>query len=55
MPMAITCSPPLSRATPIADLIASGDKQHVLPLGSYQGIPVVTARQAVEHIARLAS
>ena len=31
-----------------ADLIASGDKRHVLPLGSYQGIPIVTARQAVE-------
>jgi len=27
-----------------ADLIASGDKRHVLPLGSYEGIPVVTAR-----------
>lgn len=33
-----------------ADLIASGDKKHVLPLGSYEGIPIVTAREAVERI-----
>ena len=31
-----------------ADLIASGDKRHVLPLRSYEGIPIVTAREAVE-------
>jgi uncharacterized protein len=30
------------------DLIASGDKRHVLPLGTYQGIPIVSARDAVE-------
>lgn len=33
-----------------ADLIASGDKKHVLPLGIYEGIPIVTAREAVERI-----
>lgn len=31
-----------------ADLIASGDKRHMLPLGEHEGIPIVTARQAVE-------
>jgi predicted nucleic acid-binding protein len=34
-----------------ADLIASGDKRDLLPLGSYQGIPIVSARQAVELLA----
>lgn len=34
-----------------ADLIASGDKRDLLPLGSYQGIPIITARQALERIA----
>ena len=33
-----------------ADLIASGDKRHVLPLGSYQGISIVTAQEAVARI-----
>lgn len=33
-----------------ANLIASGDKKHVLPLGSYEGIPIVTAREAVDRI-----
>ncbi len=37
------------------DLIASGDKKHVLPLGSYQGIPIVTAGVAAEQLARLSS
>ncbi|HOM14898.1 MAG TPA: hypothetical protein PLB41_16455, partial [Rubrivivax sp.] len=33
-----------------ADLIASGDKRHRLPLGAHahEGIPIITARQAVE-------
>ncbi len=31
-----------------ADLIASGDKRDLLPLGSFAGIPIITARQAVE-------
>jgi len=30
-----------------ADLIASGDKRDLLALGSFRGIPIVTARQAV--------
>ena len=33
-----------------ADLIASGDKRDLLPLGSYRGIPIVTAREAVERL-----
>ena len=33
------------------DLIVSGDKWDLLALGSYQGIPIVTARQAMERIA----
>ena len=35
------------------DLIASGDKRDLLPLGSYQGIPIVTARQAWERIENM--
>ena len=34
-----------------ADLIASGDKRDLLPLRSFQGIPIVTAREAVERLA----
>jgi hypothetical protein len=37
--------------TGAADLIASGDKRDLLPLGSYQGIPNNTAREALERIA----
>ena len=33
-----------------ADLIASGDKRDLLPLGTFQGIPIVTAREAVERL-----
>ena len=33
-----------------ADLIVSGDKKHVLSVGSVRGIPVVTARQAIERV-----
>lgn len=33
------------------DLIASGDKRDLLPLGSYQGIPIVNAREAVQRLA----
>lgn len=36
--------------TGMADLIASGDRRDLLPLGSYQGIPIVTARQAWQRI-----
>ena len=34
-----------------ADLIASGDRRDLLPLGSYASIPIVTAREAMERIA----
>jgi uncharacterized protein len=34
----------------LADLIASGDKRDLLPLGSYQGIAIVTAREAVSRL-----
>ena len=40
-------------ATAIAgrvDLIVSGDKKHVLMLGEVEGIPVVTAREAVARL-----
>ena len=37
--------------TGAADLIDSGDKRDLLPLGSYQGIPIITAREALERIA----
>ena len=33
-----------------ADLIASGDKRDLLPMGSHQGIPIITAREAVERL-----
>ncbi len=33
-----------------ADLIASGDKRDILPMGSYQGIEIVTARVAAERL-----
>ncbi len=33
-----------------ADLIASGDKRDLLPLGSYRGIAIVTAREAVSRL-----
>jgi predicted nucleic acid-binding protein len=34
-----------------ADLIASGDRRDLLPLGNYAGIPIVSAREAMERIA----
>lgn len=33
-----------------ANVIASGDQRDLLPLGSYQGIPIVSAREAVERL-----
>ena len=33
-----------------ADLIVSGDERHMLSLGEVEGIPVVTAREALERI-----
>jgi putative PIN family toxin of toxin-antitoxin system len=35
-----------------ADLIVSGDKKHVLALGSVEGTPVVTARDAMDRLSR---
>ncbi len=34
-----------------ADLIASGDRRDLLPLRSYEGIPIVMAREALERLA----
>jgi uncharacterized protein len=39
--------------TGLADLIASGDKRDLLPMGNYAGIPIVTAREAVERLEAL--
>lgn len=33
-----------------ADLIVSGDQRDLLPMGSYEGIPITTAREAVERL-----
>ncbi len=33
-----------------ADLIASGDKRDLLPMGSVQGIPIITAREAIARL-----
>jgi uncharacterized protein len=33
-----------------ADLIASGDKRDLLPMGRFNGIDIVTARMAVERL-----
>ncbi len=35
-----------------ADLIASGDKRDLLPMGSFAGIPIITAREAVERLEK---
>ena len=35
-----------------ADLIVSGDKKHMLALGEVHGIPMVTAREALERLGR---
>jgi putative PIN family toxin of toxin-antitoxin system len=34
----------------LADLIASGDKRGLLPMCSFQGILIITAREAVERL-----
>lgn len=34
-----------------ADLIVSGDRRDLLPMGSYEGIPILTAREAWERLA----
>lgn len=33
-----------------ADILVSGDRKHLLPLGSVEGIPILSPRQAVERI-----
>ncbi|WP_332743602.1 putative toxin-antitoxin system toxin component, PIN family [Hydrogenophaga sp.] len=35
-----------------ADLIASGDRRDLLPMGNYEGIPIVTARDALQRIGQ---
>jgi putative PIN family toxin of toxin-antitoxin system len=34
-----------------AELIVTGDRKHLLPIGSHRGIAIVTAREVVERIA----
>ena len=34
-----------------ADLIVSGDRKHLLPLGSHQGIDIIEASEALRRIA----
>ncbi len=34
-----------------ADLIVSGDRKHLLPLGSHQGIDIIDAAEAARRIA----
>jgi putative PIN family toxin of toxin-antitoxin system len=38
-----------------ADLIVSGDKRHMLALGEVEGIPIVTARDALDRLANASS
>nr|WP_324288733.1 PIN domain-containing protein [Roseateles sp. SL47] len=33
-----------------AELIVTGDRKHPLPIGTHQGIAIVTAREVVERI-----
>lgn len=33
-----------------AELIVTGDRKHLLPIGTHQGIPVATAREVVDRI-----
>lgn len=33
-----------------AELIVTGDRKHLLPIGSHQGIAIVTAREVVERL-----
>ncbi len=35
-----------------ADLIVSGDKKHMLALGEVEGIPIVTARDALDRLGQ---
>jgi len=38
-----------------ADLIVSGDRKHLLPLGSHQNIPIITADEALQRLTAPAS
>ena len=38
-----------------ADLIVSGDKKHMLALGEVEGIPIVTARDALDRLGNAPS
>ena len=33
------------------ELIVTGDRKHLLPIGSHQGIAIVTAREVVDRLA----
>ena len=33
-----------------ADMLVSGDEKHLIPLGSVEGIPILTPREAIERI-----
>lgn len=34
-----------------AELIVTGDRKHLLPIGSHHGIAIVTAREVVDRLA----
>ena len=34
-----------------AELIVTGDRKHLLPIGSHQGIAIVTAREVIERLS----
>lgn len=36
-----------------AELIVTGDRKHLLPIGSHQGIAIVTAREVVERLEEM--
>ena len=33
-----------------AELVVTGDRKHLLPIGSHQGIAIVTAREVIERV-----
>lgn len=39
-----------SGVTARAELIVTGDRKHLLPLGAHQGVAIVTVREALERI-----
>jgi predicted nucleic acid-binding protein len=36
-----------------ADIIVSGDRKHLLPLGNYAGIPIIDPSEALHRIEKL--